>query len=1782
MSPLRSPRRAGLGAVAAGSALGVVLFAGSSSTPKPAPPQLASQAQLVTVSNPRTSVTATDIAKVARKTPRHAPTKAALKRFSRPTPKRQEIRSRQLAVEFDKAASAADRAALRAQYGVSSHERVTASVERWHLPDAGTERTTAKRLSSEPGVAVATANHVYTLSSADTRFGEQWALEQANDHDVDAPEAWAATDASVTSSVTVAVVDTGVDIDHPDLANQLWRNPGEYGPDGRGGRKESNGIDDDFDGAVDNLRGINAIDPAQSVKPSTAAAAYHGTHVSGIIAAERGNNQGIAGVSKQARIMAVKSFDGRTGDDTSIIAGIDYAIRKGAKIINGSFGGWTDDAGASSNLLTSIISQNPDVLFVFAAGNDGAQTAPGGLRSYPCSAPADNVVCVGATDADDRRASFSNWGADVDLTAPGDRILSTMPGNAYATLSGTSMATPMAAGAAALLKAQTPSLTPVQLKTRLASTADATGRIDDGLAGRFNLDNAVANRTPALPTATATARVQSNALFYDAAAGGANKVQVTSSGTQSYDIVDRGAKVTPGTGCTALSPISVRCTGVKTNALINLGDLADRIYAPVPLSQSINVGAGGSQISVGSGNTGITGGDGDDMIVTGDGRNSITTGAGDDFVHSGAGNDSIDVGDGWNIVSSEAGDDEIRGGADYDWILDGAGSDRVYGGGFGDAFWVGAGGSEQGYGADYDVIDGGGGDDVFSPALSPYVWGLPGAGASYSGGAGIDRLSYGDWGAAEQVTAQIGTKTGNGFGGKDAIGSDIEVLQGSEGDDVLTGSDAADVLMGGRGNDKVDGRGGDDLLDEDGDTSGATDVFGSDQLIGGTGNDTVDYSRPSLSAAVNVNGAITASLDSTRNDGATARGENDLIAGDVEGITGGPLADTLRAGSYAAVLEGGAGADTLVGGPLADSIYAQDAVNDTITCGGGSDFVRKDAAEGANADCETTTGAPLVRITGSLPAGGFTSDRQPAVAFTVAGGPDVTSVCRVLNSAGQVVGTFGTCTSGWRPSAPLADGKYAFVVTSTSSTAGSSAAQREFTVDTVAPDTTLVSGPEEWHESDQATFTLGSTEPKVTYECKLDDEKWRRCESVETYTDLANGSHEFQARATDAADNRDATVLSYDFISYVDAPQTKLTKSPATPTALTSATFEFTAEPTSSTFECKLDAGAWAACTSPKTVTGLSNASHTFSVRAVSFGTADPTPATSTWTVDPAVEPEITVQALSSYGVYGFGLGIPVAEFNTTQPQFALTSDQPNVTYECAVNSEDSGNSDPVFTPCTSPWTSPAQSPTAMVGYHFRVKNAAGATASASYLASFDVEAPTTTLSGGPAEGENTAEPKQQFRFTGTDNQAIGRFQCKIDAGAWTTCSSPFVTPALTVGPHTVEVRTRDRAGNVDATPERRAFNVVAPVAPNTEWVGGASTGSRVSDLSPTLQFKATPSGGRFECAAGPTTSATFAPCTSPWTVPQQQDGTWTVFQVRAIGPTGLVDASPAMRAYLFDGTAPDTTITAGPAAGSTIPTTSTSLSFSANDTTATFECKLDAATWAACTSPKGLTGLTSGAHTFSVRAKDTAGNIDETPATRTFTVTPSQLLTVGNPVAGSASAALTSDASLGTAVDWIHWKGVAPTDVDRKSGTAIIPSWVNYAGNTHAKYALTGSTTFSWTNATGTASGNSALGVSGGAANGRGFTLAVPATNADTRKLKLWLGVRGSTTTGALRVKFNGQTVVAKQFAGNSNTTPVDRTVTIDYRPLTATDTLSVSWYQGGGNLSSASQVVLYAAALY
>jgi thermitase len=331
-----------------------------------------------------------------------------------------------------------------------------------------------QRLRQDPAVQFAEPNYpVYMVGAeslslpSDSGFESQWYLQNSAQNDADGNAGTRGADINVvpvwnsgvtgSKNVLVAMIDSGIDWYHPDLAPNLHENPGEAGD------KSANKIDDDGNGYIDDVHGFNTLDHTGNTIDDQG----HGSHVAGIIGAAGNNGQGIAGINWQVSLLPVKCLNGMgAGTLESVIEGITYATKMKAQIINNS---WA--MGQKSDILETVVreTEKQGILMVSAAGNSYVNLD--GFTLYPASFQMTNTISVAATNNRDLTWILSDTGPNtVDVAAPGENIFSTYKRTQYKVSSGTSMASPQVAGIAALLKSAHPEWTAVELKKRIVDS----------------------------------------------------------------------------------------------------------------------------------------------------------------------------------------------------------------------------------------------------------------------------------------------------------------------------------------------------------------------------------------------------------------------------------------------------------------------------------------------------------------------------------------------------------------------------------------------------------------------------------------------------------------------------------------------------------------------------------------------------------------------------------------------------------------------------------------------------------------------------------------------------------------------------------------------------------------------------------------------------------------------------------------------------------------------------------------------------------------------------------------------------------------------------------------------------------------------------------------------------------------------------------------------------------------------------------------------------------------
>ena len=410
---------------------------------------------------------------------------------------------------------------LNEQYGMTSLEKVFKTAEKpivkeipdltniyiLEFPKDADILTIAKEYQKDSNVEYAEPNYIkYTcIVPNDPYYSQQWAHQN-----MQSEQAWDIETGD--PSVVIAIIDTGVDWNHPDLTANIWSNTDEIG---------GNWIDDDGNGYIDDVRGWDFVNSDSDPVDDNG----HGTHCSGIAAAETDNGVGVAGVCWNCAIMPLKGLnEAGSGASSDLAIGIQYAADNGADIISMSWGSYS-----YSNLIKDVIGYAyvQGVVLVGAAGNDNTIS-----KCYPASY--DNVIAVSATDSNDDKASFSNYGSWIDIAAPGVSIYSTMPTyqvylntqygipQNYSDLSGTSMSCPFVAGLAGLILSKT-NFSQEEVRTILRSTIDNISPNKYIGIGRINAYNAI------LRSSTPIANL--NSSLDDATVGGTINITGTAKGS---------------------------------------------------------------------------------------------------------------------------------------------------------------------------------------------------------------------------------------------------------------------------------------------------------------------------------------------------------------------------------------------------------------------------------------------------------------------------------------------------------------------------------------------------------------------------------------------------------------------------------------------------------------------------------------------------------------------------------------------------------------------------------------------------------------------------------------------------------------------------------------------------------------------------------------------------------------------------------------------------------------------------------------------------------------------------------------------------------------------------------------------------------------------------------------------------------------------------------------------------------------------------------------------------
>lgn len=381
--------------------------------------------------------------------------------------------------------------------GLAKNDEILGRIVKIHFNENVEENYLTNLINQDPDIEYIQVSNTYQVDAIpnDSLVSQQWALQK-----IKAFDAWDITQGADT--VLLAIIDTGIDYNHPDLKNKIYMNNGETGNDVNGNDKRFNGIDDDGNGFIDDYMGWDFTDRVGFPFDSSGGDYLnwdndpfddhgHGTFIAGISAAETNNLTGIAGTAPNIQLLNLRAFDpGGYGEEDDVAAAILYAVQMKAKVINMSFGD-----NSFSLVLRDIIqyAYSQNLVLVASAGNSGSN-----LPHYPSGYS--EVICVGNSTIDDVVASSSNWGSTIDLVAPGTNILTTSRNGGYFSINGTSASAPFVSATAALILSLQ-NFSNEEVKQILKSTSDDIGEFGWDLrsgAGRLNIERALRVLAPSI------------------------------------------------------------------------------------------------------------------------------------------------------------------------------------------------------------------------------------------------------------------------------------------------------------------------------------------------------------------------------------------------------------------------------------------------------------------------------------------------------------------------------------------------------------------------------------------------------------------------------------------------------------------------------------------------------------------------------------------------------------------------------------------------------------------------------------------------------------------------------------------------------------------------------------------------------------------------------------------------------------------------------------------------------------------------------------------------------------------------------------------------------------------------------------------------------------------------------------------------------------------------------------------------------------------------------------
>jgi hypothetical protein len=666
--------------------------------------------------------------------------------------------------------------------------------------------------------------------------------------------------------------------------------------------------------------------------------------------------------------------------------------------------------------------------------------------------------------------------------------------------------------------------------------------------------------------------------------------------------------------------------------------------------------------------------------------------------------------------------------------------------------------------------------------------------------------------------------------------------------------------------------------------------------------------------------------------------------------------------------------------------------------------------------------------------------------------------CSSPQSSGPLAATNGS-TPTWAPPGPLADGQYWWEAQAQDTLGLPSGwtAARTFSIDNVAPTTNLTSTPAAPSNASSGSFSFSANEAVTGYQCRIGAAAFAACTSPYAYGPLADGAHSFDVKASADLAGNPGTATNYSWTIDTVPADTSITSQPAALSNSASPSFGLSATQAGSTFECALD-GGFAACSTPKTYSGVADGAHTFQARAVDpAGNIDPSPASYSWTID-ATPPNTTI-----------GPSYPAALTIATGATFDFSSSESPSTYACAL---DVG----AYSSCSSPktYSGLADGPHT---FHVRATDTATNTdpSPATYNWTIDTTPPVTTI-GPTMPGANTQSASATFDLG--SNEPGSTFECRLDGAVFVSCATPASYGGLGDGTHIFDVRATDPAGNLDTSPATYSWKIdnVAPSIPTLT----APVDALMTNGPPQLRatFTDATAGGdigtvEFQlCSSSAPAGVSCAPVVQSVTsgsVPSGGTGSATPvaladgaydWQARAHDVAGNLSGWSATRTFQLDTSIPTVPVPSAPVDGAWVRTIQLSAPFNkpafAGTGIVEFRLCSDAlclsivrsgssgtlvngalATWSPSSLP--LDGL----YYWQARAQDAAGNVSAWTASRTLfldRVAPGKPLNFSGEVAADGltlrwSAPNDNVANYVVFVDGAPWKNLGSTEFEVKMG---------------------------------------------------------------------------------------------------------------------------------------------------